>query len=172
VINDYDVVPIGYNSWIPEMYFSFDAGLEFKGLGINATFQGVGNYSTMLMTQSTFKPLINNTTISDYYFKNRWTPETAGTAMYPRLSTLDNENNYQNSTVWLADASYLKLRNFEIYYKLPESMLSNININKARVYLRGVDLLSFDSIKMLDPESTGIAFPLTRSINVGLALDF
>lgn len=172
VINDYDVVPIGYNSWIPEMYFSFDAGLEFKGLGINATFQGVGNYSTMLMTQSTFKPLINNTTISDYYFKNRWTPETAGTAMYPRLSTLDNENNYQNSTVWLADASYLKLRNFEIYYKLPENMLSNININKARVYLRGVDLLSFDSIKILDPESTGIAFPLTRSINVGIALDF
>ena len=92
--------------------------------------------------------------------------------MYPRLSTLDNENNYQNSTVWLADASYLKLRNFEIYYKLPENMLSNININKARVYLRGVDLLSFDSIKILDPESTGIAFPLTRSINVGIALDF
>jgi hypothetical protein len=106
------------------MYFSFDLGAEWKGIGISASFQGVGNYSTMLMTPSVYKPLIDNTTISTHYYENRWTPETAGTAKYPRLTTLANENNYRNNTVWLADASYLKLRNCEVYYKFPEQVIS------------------------------------------------
>lgn len=172
VINDYDVVAIGYNSSIPEIYFSFDLGAEWKGIGISASFQGVGNYSKMLMTPSVYKPLIDNTTISNHYYENRWTPETAGTAKYPRLTTLDNDNNYRNNTVWLADASYLKLRHCEIYYKFPAQELSKWKINNARLYVRGVDLLTFDKIDIADPESTGIAFPLTRSVHVGLALGF
>lgn len=172
VINDYDMVPIGYNTSIPEIYFSFDLGVEWKGIGVSASFQGVGNYSKMLMTPSVYKPLIDNTTISNHYYKNRWTPETAGSAKYPRLTTLANDNNYRDNTVWLADASYLKLRHAEVYYMLPDQFLSRLNLNKARLYVRGVDLLTFDKIDIADPEATGIGFPLTRSVNVGLALDF
>lgn len=172
VINDYDMVAIGYNSLIPELYFSFDLGAEWKGVGVNASFQGAGNYSVMLMTPSVYKPLIDNTTISTHYHENRWTPETAGSAKYPRLTTLANDNNYRNNTVWLADASYLKLRHVEIYYKLPEQFVSRLNIHNARLYVRGVDLLTFDKIDIADPESTGVAFPLTRTVNVGLALGF
>lgn len=172
VINDYDVVPMGYNSWLPEIYYSFDLGAEWKGVGVSASLQGVGNYSAMLMTRSMYRPLIDNTTISNHYYDNRWTPETIATAKYPRLTTLTNDNNYRNNSVWLENASYLKLRNVELYYNLPQETLESIHVNKARLYVRGVDLLTFDNIKVSDPESIGTDFPLTKSINVGLSVEF
>jgi TonB-linked SusC/RagA family outer membrane protein len=171
VINQYDRVAMGYNDIIPEIYYSFDLGVEYKGLGLSATFQGVGNYTALLQTQGLFVPLVDNTTISEHYYNNRWTPATLS-AKYPRLTTENNTNNLQLNSVWMADASFLKLRNCEVYYKLPSGMLRNVKMKSAKIYLRGVDLLCFDKIKVTDPESLGASYPMTQSVNIGFALGF
>lgn len=170
VINENDMVPMGYNSSCPEIYYGFNLGLEWKGFGVNAHFQGVGNY-TAYLTSRLYRPLVDNTTISNYAYENRWTPETPN-ARFPRLTTQKVENNEKTSSVWLADRSFLKLRNCEAYYKLPSSFLSKIHMKNAKVYVRGVDLLSFDKIDLTDPEAMGDVYPATRSVHVGLSIGF
>lgn len=171
IINEFDVVPMGYNTSVPEIYYSFNLGAEWKGLGFSATFQGVANYTALLNATGMYVPLINDVNLSEYYYANRWTPENPN-ARFPRLTTEVNDNNYRTSSVWLADASFLKLRNCEIYYKLPKSFLSKLRMKSAKVYVRGVDLLCFDGIDVSDPESVGIDYPMTRSVNVGIAVGF
>lgn len=170
VINSDDRVAMGYNSTCPEIYYSFSLGLEWKGLGFSAQFQGVGNY-TAILSGTYYRPLVDNTTISNYVYWNRWTPETPN-ARFPRLTTETVDNNLQTSSLWLADRSFLKLRNCEVYYKLPSSWLNRFWVKNAKVYVRGVDLLCFDSIDQLDPEAMNNSYPATRSIHVGLSVGF
>ena len=170
VINSDDRVAMGYNSTCPEIYYSFSLGLEWKGLGFSAQFQGVGNY-TAILSGTYYHPLVDNTTISNYVYRNRWTPETPN-ARFPRLTTETVDNNLQTSSLWLADRSFLKLRNCEVYYKLPSSWLNRFWVKNAKVYVRGVDLLCFDSIDQLDPEAMNNSYPATRSIHVGLSVGF
>ena len=170
VINSDDKVAMGYNSTCPEIYYSFSLGLEWKGLGFSAQFQGVGNY-TAILSGTYYRPLVDNTTISNYVYRNRWTPETPN-ARFPRLTTETVDNNLQTSSLWLADRSFLKLRNCEVYYKLPSSWLNRFWVKNAKVYVRGVDLLCFDSIDQLDPEAMNNSYPATRSIHVGLSVGF
>ena len=170
VINSDDRVAMGYNSTCPETYYSFSLGLEWKGLGFSAQFQGVGNY-TAILSGTYYHPLVDNTTISNYVYRNRWTPETPN-ARFPRLTTETVDNNLQTSSLWLADRSFLKLRNCEVYYKLPSSWLNRFWVKNAKVYVRGVDLLCFDSIDQLDPEAMSTSYPATRSIHVGLSVGF
>lgn len=170
VINSDDRVAMGYNSTCPETYYSFSLGLEWKGLGFSAQFQGVGNY-TAILSSNYYRPLVDNTTISTYAYQNRWTPETPN-ARFPRLTTETVDNNLQTSSLWLADRSFLKLRNCEVYYKLPSSWLSKCWMKNAKVYVRGVDLLCFDGIDHLDPEAMNNSYPATRSVHVGLSVGF
>ncbi|MBR1505808.1 MAG: SusC/RagA family TonB-linked outer membrane protein [Prevotella sp.] len=171
VIDANDVVAIGNNGTVPGVYYNFHLGAEWKGLGIYAMFQGVGKYTANLNTKSMYWPLINNTTISQYAYDNRWTPENQN-AKFPRLSSQSNANNYRNSTLWLADRSFLKLRDLEIYYNLPKSLLEKTKIvNGAKIYVRGVDLLCFDHIDENDPEALGI-YPVNRSVALGLSVTF
>ena len=117
-------------------------------------------------------PLINNTTISQYAYDNRWTPDNTD-AKYPRLSSQSNANNYQTNTVWLEDRSFLKLRYIELYYNFPQKLMDATGIlSGARLYVRGTDLFSLDHLEVSDPESYGATAPLTRSIVAGLALTF
>ena len=133
VINSDDRVAMGYNSTCPEIYYSFSLGLEWKGLGFSAQFQGVGNY-TAILSGTYYRPLVDNTTISNYVYRNRWTPETPN-ARFPRLTTETVDNNLQTSSLWLADRSFLKLRNCEVYYKLPSSWLNRFWVKNAKVYV-------------------------------------
>lgn len=172
VINEEDVVKMGYNTQCPEIYYSFHFGAEYKGLGFDVLFQGTANYTAELNTKSLFWPLINNTNISEYYYNNRWTPENAD-AKFPRLTSESNSNNFRTNSIWLADRSFLKLRNVELYYKFPKSLLSATKyIGSAKVYVRGIDLLCFDHIKEADPEQYGANYPLNRSLVLGLVLGF
>ena len=171
IINEYDAIPMGYNTSVPEIYYSFNIGAEWKGLGFNATFQGVSNYSVMRNTTAIYKPFLGETSLSEEYYDNRWTPENPF-AKYPRLTTEANDNNYRNNSVWIQDASFLKLRNCELYYKFPVSTIAPLKMSSAKLYVRGVDLLSFDKIDISDPEVVGISYPVTRSIHVGFAVEF
>ena len=167
-----DKTAMGYNTTCPEMYFSFNLGVEWKGLGFNAMFQGVGNYSAILNTAGMYQPKMGTTSLSQYYYDNRWTPENPNAKM-PRLATSASSNNYQTSTWWLKDASFLKLRTVEVYYNLPKAWMQKTGfIDKAKVYVRGNDLLCFDGIKESDPESYGATNPLNRSVVVGVQVGF
>jgi TonB-linked SusC/RagA family outer membrane protein len=171
-IDSNDKVAIGYSTAAPQLYYSIHLGVEWKGFGIDAMFQGVGRYSAVLNTTSMYWPLINNTTISQYYYDNRWTTDNTD-AKFPRLSSSSNANNYQTNTVWLADRSFLKLRNLEVYYNFPAQLLSSTKfINAAKLYVRGIDLFSLDHLDVSDPESYGASNPLNRSLVLGLSVTF
>lgn len=171
VIDANDVTAIGHNGTVPGIYYNFHLGAEWRGLGIYAMFQGVGKYTANLNTKSMYWPLISNTNISQYAYDNRWTPENPD-ARFPRLSSQSNANNYRNSTLWLEDRSFLKLRDLEVYYNLPKSLLQKTKfVNGAKIYVRGVDLFSIDSIDENDPEALGI-YPVNRSVALGMSVTF
>ena len=172
-IDTNDKTAIGYSTVAPEIYYNIHLGVEWKGLGVDAMFQGTGRYSGVLSTKSMYKPLVGNTTISQYYYDNRWTPETAGTAKFPALSSTSNANNYNTNTLWMFDRSFFKLRNIEVYYNFPKAMLAKTKLlNAAKLYVRGVDLFSFDHLDESDPEVFGATNPLNRSIVAGLSVTF
>lgn len=172
-IDTNDKTAIGYSTVAPEIYYNIHLGVEWKGLGFDAMFQGTGRYSGVLSTKSMYKPLVGNTTISQYYYDNRWTPETAGTAKFPALSSTSNANNYNTNTLWMFDRSFFKLRNIEVYYNFPKAMLAKTKLlNAAKLYVRGVDLFSFDHLDESDPEVFGATNPLNRSIVAGLSVTF
>ena len=172
IIDANDKTAIGYSTTAPEIYYSFHLGAEWKGIGVDVMFQGTGNYSAVLNTKSMFWPLINNTTLSTHYYENRWIPENQN-AKYPRLSSQSNANNYQANTVWLADRSFLKLRNAEVYYRFPEEWMKKTKIlGSAKLYVRGTDLFCSDHIDVTDPECYGVATPLNKSVVVGVTIGF
>jgi TonB-linked SusC/RagA family outer membrane protein len=172
VIDANDVCKIGYSTACPELFYNFHLGAEYKGIGLDMMFQGVGRYSAMLNTSGYYWGLINNTSLAQHVYDNRWSPENNNAnAEFPRLSSSSNANNYQNSTYWLRNRAFLKLRNVEVYYNLPSSLLEKTKfIQSAKVYVRGVDLFTIDKIDEVDAASYGATNPLTRSIALGLAV--
>lgn len=168
-----DKCKIGY-AGVPELYYSFHLGAEWKGLGFTTHFQGIGRASTMLNASGYYWGLINNTSLSQYVYDNRWSPENnRADAAFPRLSSTSNANNYQASTFWMRDRSFLKLRNVDIYYNLPESLMEKTGFIKGcKVYVKGNDLFCIDHIDDKDAEIVGAKAPTTRSIIVGAQLTF
>lgn len=171
-IDEYDMVALGYNNVCPEIYYSFNLGAEYKGFGFTAQFQGAANYSKILNTPSVYRPLINNNTISKEYFENRWSENTPN-GIYPRLTTLGSDNNYATNSLWVADASFLKLRTLEVYYQFSEKQMKATRfIKQARLFARGHDLFTHDHIKIADPESIGAAHPTMTQYTFGINLRF
>ena len=125
----------------------------------------------MLLTKSMYKPLVDKTNISQYYYDNRWTPDHQD-ALFPRLSSQSNTNNYRNNTVFLADRSFLKLRNIELYYNLPQNLLEKTKfIQGAKLYVSGQDLFCWDKMSISDAEAFGTG-QLFSSVVLGLRMSF
>ena len=172
VIDANDKQRIGFSSYCPEIFYTFHVGGEWKGLGVYALFQGVGNYTANLTTSGYYWGLINNTNLSQYVYENSWTAENPN-AIFPRLSSSSNANNYQNSTFWQRDRSYFKLRNIEVYYNFPTKLLSQLKVvNALKVYARGTDLFTSDHIENVDAASYGATQPLNRSVILGASITF
>jgi len=173
VINDNDRIAMGYNSWTPEINYAFSLGMEYKGLGFNILFQGVGNYTKYLNLGSVYVPLVGNQNLSQHYYENRWIPgQDNSHAKYPRLTSEDNPNNYRPSSLWYADASFLKLRNCEIYYHMPASWFNKTFFKGMKIYVKGENLLTIDNIKTIDPELASTAYPVCKAVNIGLSMKF
>jgi hypothetical protein len=105
----------------------------------------------------------------------RWTPETAATATYPKMSLAGATYNAKTSDFWLKDASYLRLKNIELGYTTQAGFLRKIGINNLRAYINGYNLITFDNLKIADPESktsTDVTYPIVKIYNVGLKIDF
>lgn len=170
-IDGNDKVAIGFST-TPQIYYQFNLGAEWKGLGFYAMFQGTARYSGTLNTSGMYWPLLTKTSLSQYAYDNRWTPENPNAAL-PRLSTVSNKNNYQSSTWWIKDRSFFKLRNIEIYYNLPKGLLARTKfMNAAKLYVRGNDLFCKDHIPEGDAEGYGADQPMTRSVAMGLQVTF
>ncbi|HLN56272.1 MAG TPA: TonB-dependent receptor [Bacteroidales bacterium] len=166
VINQNDVYPIG-NTGMPKFTGSVQAGLEYKGFDLSLLFQGVTGRSVYL-SGNYFEAFQNNGKISEIAL-GRWTPETAADATYPRLSARNNLNNFQNSSFWLRDGSFIKLRNAEIGYTVPSRITEKIKVSNARVYVNGTNLWSWDYLDFADPE-TITGYPAVRTFSLGLRL--
>jgi TonB-linked SusC/RagA family outer membrane protein len=173
IINEYDRTAIGYNSICPEIYYSAALNLEYKGIGVNTMFQGVANYTAELTQTGMYRPFLGeNTNISQYYYDNRWTPETSD-ARFPRLTTQANANNTAMSTTWIEDRSFLKLRHWELYYLFANDWLQHsLGVQKVKLYVRGVNNMIFSKIKETDTEALYAGYPMSSSINLGFSLNF
>ena len=174
VIDANDKTKIGYSAYAPELYYNFHAGAEYKGVGFDLLFQGVGRYTANLSAKGMYWPLLNSTSLSQQYYDGRWSPSNPDVnAAFPRLSTTSNANNYQTSTYWQRNRSFLKLRNVEVYYTLPSCLVQKTGFMKtAKLYLRGIDLLCLGHIDDADPECYGVSAPLNKSVVAGVQLSF
>lgn len=179
-IDQYDVMPVGYPR-TPEIVYGFGGTVAYKGIELSVYFSGAARTSLTFMggdgrgagAMTPFNLGIATGNVFKEYYENRWTPENSN-AKYPRIWNGNNINNYYASTLWLRDASYLKLRNAEVAYSLPKHWVEKIGTSNIRVYVNGLNLLSFDKIRIIDPEAnngTG-GYPISRTVNFGIQADF
>lgn len=174
-IDSNDRQAIGYSTTAPDLYYNFHLGAEYKDLGIDAMFQGVGKWTGFKTTNGLYRSAVATNTLSQYLYENSWSAERGNTenAQFPRLSTTSNANNDVNSTLNMFDRSYLKLRYVEMYYYLPQTMLQKVDfISNVKVYVRGTDLFTADHLDKADAAVYSATQPLTRSIQVGAAVTF
>lgn len=172
IVNEYDKISMGYSTLLPEIYYGFGIGFEYKGFGIHADFQGLAHYTVTTQVNSVYWPLYgNNKTVSTHYLENRWTPENT-LAKYPRLTTLANENNFRNNSIWMENGAYLKLRNLEVFYNLPAAACKTLFLSNIRVFAKGKDLFMHDHVKVMDPEMVSMYYPTSKAYLIGLNIEF
>lgn len=168
VINSEDYVASGYTS-VPEMTLSFNPGVQWKGFDLELLFQAVTNRSVYL-SGAYFHAFQNSGKISEIAL-GRWTPATAETATYPRLSSDNNQNNYRGSTFWQVDGSFIRLRSAELGYTLNSGVLKKAGIDNVRVFANATNLFTWDKVKYTDPE-TLTGYPAMRTISLGVKVQF
>ena len=175
VVDSYDVKPIGYTA-IPEIVYGFGFSLQWKAFDFSAFFQGVGHVNFSTRTDQTQGFIARNSREANLFsdvYDNYWTPERLD-AKYPRLFIGTNNNNNQNSSFWMANGRYMRLKNLEIGYTLPKHISQKMAMQNMRVYLSGVNLFTFSPFKLWDPDlQTGATnYPNNRIINIGLTIGF
>lgn len=163
IIDQNDFVSAG-NTAVPMLTAGFDTGISFKGFDLSVLIQGVTDRSVYLSGKY-YQAFQNNGKISSIAI-GRWTQETASTATYPRLSAGNNLNNFQSSTFWQRDGSFIKLRSMELGYSLPEKFIGKVYLTKARIFINGTNLFSIDKMEYSDPETLS-GYPAVRTISIG-----
>ncbi|RPE08998.1 TonB-dependent receptor [Chitinophaga lutea] len=171
IIDVNDEVAIGRHSY-PEINFSFNAGASYRGVNLELFFQGMAN-RTVYLEGYMFQPFVNNANISTWAAEGRWTPETHASATFPRLTTQPNPNNYRTSDFWFRSGSFLRLRNVELGYTFPDKMLGKARMKGLRLYVSGLNLLSWDDLDVkVDPETLSIGYPVIKTYSTGLSVNF
>ena len=150
-------------------------GFSWKGFDFSMTWAGA--FKTSRLLSSMYRVPFgesNNSAVMKYMIEDAWTPEKGNSAKAPALSFKSKSHNYQDSDLWLRDASYVRLKNIEVGYSFPSSLLKKAHIGSLRIFMSGYNLLTFDSFKVSDPESdpSGTAYPLIKVGNVGLKVGF
>lgn len=162
---------------VPTNYYGVTLGIDYKGIDVSVLFQGAGGGRQIFSSQLTanyresYRPL----------HEGRWTPENAANATFPalHLSESNMSNNFIASSYWIRKTDYIKLKNAEIGYRLPAHLLKRVKIKSARIYVNGMNLISWDNVKDLgvDPESnTGgrwgwQPYPIMRVFNAGITIN-
>ena len=176
VVDENDQTPIA-NPAFPEINYGFSGGFSYKGFDFSVLFQGAGKFS-MSVGSEMLLPFSAYGSAMDY-IQNRWyagSPDNNANATIPRLTlNYADMSNYFNSSLWIKDASYLRLRNLEVGYKLQNSILKKVGVSSFRIFLSGQNLFTWDKLKFLDPEnqaSQSMAYPQLKVFNIGCNIQF
>tara|TARA_A100001015_G_scaffold215100_1_gene241463 strand:+ start:430 stop:3543 length:3114 start_codon:yes stop_codon:yes gene_type:complete len=172
-INELDRVPIGNPEDVPEIIYGFGASMNYKSFDFSFFFQGAAK-SSFFINPDKIAPFINERNALRIVTDNNWTENNPDPyAFWPRLSTEIIENNNHDSTWWQKKGDFLRLKNIEFGYTLPKTIFSNNSVN-TRMYLSGLNLLSFSDFNLWDIEmaGNGLGYPPQRVFNVGLQINF
>ena len=176
-INEFDRTVIGGDK--PTCYFGIDLGFEWKGLEVTAFIQGAYNrdlYNSDRTLLEGFQVIGQSYGQAYTNLLNRWTPETAETATYPRLTAGGNMYNYGNnwnSSLFVQNGNYIRLKNATVSYKLPENFCRNyLGGLRVKIFVQGQNLLTWSRTRLQDPEVTFTSYPLQRTITTGINLNF
>lgn len=177
VIDQQDFRAIGKPN-LPQTVLGTNFTFGYKGFSVGILLQGSFDYSYRIAEQS-IVPFWGNLQTPAL---GRWTPETAATATYPRLTSVlagpSNPSSTNLSSFWLLDAYYIRLKSVELGYSLPKKLLSRVKINSARLYLSGYDMYTWANFDLYaqDPEiasnASGGTYPVQRVYNLGLQIGF
>lgn len=183
IINNHDFVPIGYSN-VPQIEGGFGMSFGFYGFDFNFFLKGASRVSFMIDPTSNVDwgnntigtaPFVGNHALLKAWADNHWSETNRNSyALWPRLSDTARPNNEQASTWWLRDGSYLRLKSVELGYTIPEKLTKKIAIQSFRVYVSGMNLLTFSKFKLWDVEmgGSGLNYPIQRVFNVGLNFNF
>ncbi len=155
VIDNNDVVVFG--NAFPRLTYGLTYNLGYKGFDLNIFLQGVGK-RTMMIRGESVEPFHFNYGMTMYQHQlDYWTPQNPN-ARYPRLAdngTQSNANNYRRgSDMYLYDGAYLRLKNLQLGYTLPQPASMKLGLQQLRMYVTGQNLLTFSKVGFVDPELT------------------
>ncbi len=185
VIDDKDRIFAG--NAIPKVTAGLNISLGYKNWDLSAFFQGAYGQKVFSVLNRDIEGFYRAFNVTERYYDNHWTGENS-TNTYPRASWDASNNNTKFSTRFLEDGSYTRLKNLQIGYTFPQSVLSRYGFSNFRIYVSGTNLLTITGYKGLDPEQTvsnnaqgqgdsaaGIdwgTYPSARSYNIGINLTF
>jgi TonB-linked SusC/RagA family outer membrane protein len=156
-------------STLPTFQGGFNFGVQYKNFDLTVLFQGAAGGQLFLQTES---GTIGN--FLQYSYDHRWTVDNQSTKD-PR--TVDRNNQYYSSgnTYWLLNTNYIRLKNAELGYTVPVALTSKIGISNLRLYVNGLNLLTFSKQKIFDPEATsssGQYYIQSKVMNMGVSVKF
>jgi TonB-linked SusC/RagA family outer membrane protein len=166
VIDENDITAIGGTK--PLIYYGMNLAANYKGFDISALLQGVSNRTVYLSGNSYWEFQGSGKEQAYENNLNRWTPATAATATYPRVSIGRNLNNQQFSSYWYKPANYVRLKSIELGYSLPVSLIKRLSLSGARIFVNGYNLFTATSLDGLDPESFSGGYPVQKIISAGV----
>ncbi|MEI6948416.1 TonB-dependent receptor [Paraflavisolibacter sp. H34] len=172
LIDNNDRVVIG-NS-IPGYTYSFNVGASWRGFELTAFLQGVQEADTYL-NGNLAQPYRNGAGITPDWLTGSWTPENPG-ARLPRLTTGNGyPQNFQTSSFWIQDASYLRLKNLQLSYSVPETWTKKVRISGLKLFANAQNYVTFTKFKLSDPErnltkTNPIDYPNYKSVTAGFNL--
>ncbi|KAA6334574.1 TonB-dependent receptor SusC [termite gut metagenome] len=170
VINTSDRVIIG--GTIPRYTFGLTLYGEYKGFDLNLFFQGVGKTNGYIYGQG-IQTFVEGGSVLEIH-KDYWTPENRN-AQFPRLAFNEN-NNIQNSSFWVKNAAYVRLKNLQVGYTIPRRALAKVPISNLRLYFSADNVFTVsDFWKQYDveaPVGNGSFYPILRNISFGVDLKF
>jgi TonB-linked SusC/RagA family outer membrane protein len=178
-LNNDNVIDEKDRTWLgsphPEFQYGFNIALDYKGFDLTAFFQGVyGNEVHNTVKRFTdFWAVDELGSNKSTRLLNAWTSANAASTI-PALSFSDLNNEKRFSSYYVEPGAYLKLRNLQLGYSLPSSLIKKIKLDKARMYISGQNLMTLKSSKFtgLDPENPNLAYPISTTFIVGLNVAF
>lgn len=177
VINEFDRTVIGGDK--PYSYFGIDLGFEWRGLEFSMFWQGAYNRDLYLQDWTLLEGFQTNGRYYGQAYENmlgRWTPESAETATFPRLTAGGNEynrGNGWNSSFWLRSGNFIRLKNISLGYSLPDSFCNNyLGGLRLKIFVNGQNLFTKSACDLVDPEVGFTSYPLQRCISTGINIRF
>lgn len=173
-VNSDDQVHIGYPI-VPEITYGFGLSGGYKNFDLSFFMQGQDRVS-FFINPDNIAPFVEQRNAMQYIADDHWNPNNpVAKAFWPRLSASYNDNNnVSNSTWWIRNGRFLRMKNAELGYTLPKNFFPSTGIESLRLYLAGQNLFNLSDFKLWDPEMGGEGFnyPLQKVYSVGLTVSF